>query len=337
MRVATIRASAFGGWKDAMLVNGLDPQNVNRPADIDETAWEDGAGHVTLRSFVSFSEEVGRGPTHIALPWRIGENYDLALLDEVGRAVLSATTLGSALRRLGEHFPLLQDATELRLDISGESATMSYRILDPDIWPRHHDAMFSLAIIAQIIKRAKGAEWDKTELAFEAEARDNRMELSKTIGTSCNFGADTNQISMPLAFLDLPMPMAEGHADMRSLSRQLVAKRRATSTVDRVSAIVFRELNEGRLNQEQLACEIGMSSRTLRRRLAEEGYNFQQILDDCRMRQAAFDFRTRPDLSIAQIALRLGYSEHSTFTRAFSRWSGMSPQLFRHQLPRDLN
>lgn len=337
MRVATIRASALGGWKDAMLVNGLDPQTVMRPNDIGEDAWEAGAGHVTLRSFVSFSEQVGHGPTHIALPWRIGEQYDLTLLDDVGRAVLSATTLGSALRRLADHFSLLQDATELRLDTTAENAMISYRILDPDIWPRHHDAMFSLAIIAQIIKRARGAEWDKTELAFEAEARENRTELSKTIGTACNFGADTNQVSMPLAFLDLAMPTGDDRFDVRMLSRQLVAKRRATSTVDRVAAIVFRELNEGRLNQEQLACEIGMSSRTLRRRLAEEGYSFQQILDDCRMRQAAFDFRTRPDLSIAQIALRLGYSEHSTFTRAFSRWSGMAPQEFRQQLPKDLN
>jgi AraC-like DNA-binding protein len=53
------------------------------------------------------------------------------------------------------------------------------------------------------------------------------------------------------------------------------------------------------------------------------------VLDECRMRQAEFEFRTRPDLSIAEIALRLGYAEHSNFTRAFLRWSGVSPQQYR--------
>ena len=70
----------------------------------------------------------------------------------------------------------------------------------------------------------------------------------------------------------------------------------------------------------------------MRRRLAEEGRSFQEVLDECRMRQALFEFRARPDLSIAEIALRLGYAEHSNFTRAFHRWNGVSPQAFRAQL-----
>ena len=70
----------------------------------------------------------------------------------------------------------------------------------------------------------------------------------------------------------------------------------------------------------------------MRRKLTEQGSSFQQVLDECRMRQAVFEFRVRPDLSIAQIALRLGYAEHSNFTRAFHRWSGVSPQAYRATL-----
>ena len=55
---------------------------------------------------------------------------------------------------------------------------------------------------------------------------------------------------------------------------------------------------------------------------------FQHIVDECRMRQAAHEFRRRSRVSLAQTALRLGYSEHSTFTRAFARWSGMPPQSY---------
>jgi AraC-like DNA-binding protein len=77
-----------------------------------------------------------------------------------------------------------------------------------------------------------------------------------------------------------------------------------------------------------------MSSRTMRRRLADETISFQKLLADCRMRQAVLEFQSRPDASIADIALRLGYAEHSTFTRAFSRWAGIPPQEFRSELNR---
>ena len=70
----------------------------------------------------------------------------------------------------------------------------------------------------------------------------------------------------------------------------------------------------------------------MRRRLADEAISFQKLLADCRMRQAMLEFQSRPDASIAEIALRLGYAEHSTFTRAFSRWAGVPPQEFRAEL-----
>ena len=96
----------------------------------------------------------------------------------------------------------------------------------------------------------------------------------------------------------------------------------------RVRTMIFQGLNDGGFTQDTVARALGMSSRTLRRRLAGEGVSFQHLLDECRMRLAAFEFRVRENVSIAQTALRLGYSEHSTFTRAFSRWSGMPPQSY---------
>jgi AraC-like DNA-binding protein len=96
--------------------------------------------------------------------------------------------------------------------------------------------------------------------------------------------------------------------------------------------MIFREMNDGSVNQEHIARELGISSRTLRRRLAEEGQSFQGLLDRCRMEFAALEFRIRRKLSLSDMALRLGYSEHSTFSRAFARWSGMAPQEYRRSV-----
>jgi AraC-like DNA-binding protein len=314
------------GW-DSYLGDGL-PAPAN-PAEVRPDS-------IPLADFVRFSEDVVARTRDVAIPWLAGGNYDLAALGPVGDAINSAGKVGSALRRLVDYFSLLQDCTDIRLGREENMATVSYRILDPDIWPRHHDAMFSLGIVGQILRRGilghLGGGWDKIEFAFEAESHEMRGDIGKVVCAPCTFGADTNQIRFPAGMLDLALPETPGKNDSRLLSRAIVDKRRGTPLIDRLSQMVLRDLNSSAIEQERFAREIGMSSRTMRRKLTEQGSSFQQVLDECRMRQAVFEFRVRPDLSIAQIALRLGYAEHSNFTCAFHRWSGVSPQAFRAKL-----
>lgn len=335
MSQATVRTAALDGW-DGILAgrasNVLSTSGAVQPCSVTPLAPMP-ATSMPLAEFVRFSEDVVRETRDVAVPWLAGVHYDLASLGPIGTAVNSAGKVGTALRRLVDFFALLQDCTDIRLEREDDMAAVSYRILDPDIWPRHHDAMFSLGIIGQIIKRGTRGTWDKIEFAFEADAHEMRGDIGKVLRAPCTFGADSNQIRFPAQMLDLVLPPSAGpDADMKRLSGEIVSLRRRTPLVERLAQVVFRDLNSHTIEQERIAREIGMSSRTMRRKLAEEGSSFQQVLDECRMRQAVFEFRTRPDLSIAQIALRLGYAEHSNFTRAFHRWSGVSPHAFRARL-----
>lgn len=324
MAPATVRAAAMNGWESFLEDTLAAPMVGDGPPP----------ESMPLAEFVRFSEDVVTRTRDVAIPWLAGGNYDLAALGPLGDAINSAGRVGSALRRLVDYFSLLQDCTDIRFGLEDDMATVSYRILDPDIWPRHHDAMFTLGIVSQILKRGTRGHWDKIEFAFEAESHEMRGDIGKVVCAPCTFGADTNQIRFPAALLDLALPAQPNPpvADVRQLTRSIVTKRRETPLVDRLSQMVLRDLNTQAIEQERFAREMGMSSRTLRRKLTEQGSSFQQVLDECRMRQAVFEFRVRPDLSIAQIALRLGYAEHSNFTRAFHRWSGGSPQAYRARL-----
>jgi AraC-like DNA-binding protein len=330
MAPATVRAEAMQGWESYLPESDL-------PTDV-PCAQPCAAApqSMPLAEFVRFSEQVVARTRDVAIPWLAGGNYDLAALGPLGDAINTAGKVGSALRRLVDYFSLLQDCTDIRLGLEDDMASVSYRILDPEIWPRHHDAMFTLGIVSQILRRGivghLGGGWDKIEFAFEAESHEMRGDIGKVVSAPCTFGADSNQIRFPSAMLDLALPAAPSKGDIRLLSRAIVDKRRETPLVDRISQMVLRDLNSRGIEQERFAREIGMSSRTMRRKLTEQGSSFQQVLDECRMRQAVFEFRVRPDLSIAQIALRLGYAEHSNFTRAFHRWSGVSPQAYRAKL-----
>jgi AraC-like DNA-binding protein len=79
-----------------------------------------------------------------------------------------------------------------------------------------------------------------------------------------------------------------------------------------------------------LARQLAMSARTLQRRLAAEGVSYQQLLDDAR-KDAAGRYIHEPTLAIGEIAYLVGYSEPAPFHRAFKRWYGMTPDVFRQQ------
>ena len=73
----------------------------------------------------------------------------------------------------------------------------------------------------------------------------------------------------------------------------------------------------------------------LRRQLAEEGATFRKILEQCRMRAAAHYLRRTNAFTLSEIAFRIGYSDQSNFTRAFSRWAGVAPNAWRRTVASD--
>lgn len=327
MTRASVRSTALDGWHDMLADKGHRLED-----NIAERTRAPHCESISLQDFVSFSEGVVQQARDVAIPWLVGTHYDLANLGEIGPAILSANSVGVALRRLVNYFALLQDSTDIELDRNEQTATVSYRILSPDIWPRHQDAMFTLGIVSQILRQGQGSGWDQIDFAFEAERHDMRGDIGHVLQAPCTFGADTNQIRFPASFLDLAFKSGPQPSDVGALNRAIAQQRRQTPIIDRMAELVFRDLNAFAFDQTRLAREIGMSERTMRRKLALAGSSYQQVLDECRMRQAVFEFQARSELSIAQIAFRLGYAEHSSFTRAFQRWSGMAPQSYRAQL-----
>lgn len=329
MSNAEVRMTALSGWHHWLQQYGVSASDALSIAGVATAQAPGSRDMISLTRFARMAEFVGEHASVTNASWLIGEDYDLGELGEVGEAVLSARTLGVALRRLTDHFELLQDASRLNLATTAESATISYGILDPSIWPRHQDALFSLGIISQIVKLAIPDAMQFMELGFECRRRETGLKLGQG---QLAFECEANSIRIPIAMLDREMPEYAWPCDLRKLSLRLAERRRQRPARDRLTGFIFARLSDGDINQDHLASEIGMSSRTMRRRLAAEQTSFQQLLDDCRMRQAVLEFQARPEASIADIALRLGYAEHSTFTRAFTRWAGMPPQKFRTTL-----
>ena len=284
-----------------------------------------------LSQFVDFLQRVSTEARKPGLSWSAGQTTRTFFTGDFGKVVLGCKTLGSALHWMAHFTPLVQDATAIKFDVEEDWTTLSYKILDPNIWPRHEDAMYSLGIFSKLIKAAAPDAWSHVQVTFEAEQDLVRPEVSNAVQTNVVCGGSTNSIRMPTSILDAPLRLGPSPdpAVLKELSRQLTKKDRATPISERTRQMIFTEMNEGCISQEHIARQLGISSRTLRRHLSSEDLSYQSLLDECRMQFAALEFRTRRKLSLSEMALRLGYSEHSTFSRAFSRWAGMAPQEYR--------
>jgi len=150
-------------------------------------------------------------------------------------------------------------------------------------------------------------------------------------GHRIRFDAGANQLRFRRQFLELPISLsnpvarrvaeAQCQEEMRSLEA-------ATSMATRVARLL-ESVRDGRLpGIDEVAGQLGVSPRTLRRQLGSEGLKYQGILDDIR-HQRARELLRRTSLGIDEIADRLGYSDPSNFGRAFRKWEGVSPSAWR--------
>jgi len=83
-----------------------------------------------------------------------------------------------------------------------------------------------------------------------------------------------------------------------------------------------------------IATQLGLSGRTLRRQLAARRGAFRTLVNECRKSYALHQLQGRRNLALSELALELNYSDYTAFSRAFRRWSGISPRQYRQLVGR---
>jgi len=328
---ATIISGALCGLQNMLAKQGLEPAALGRQSGVPASAWDSRQVEIPLAAFVQVYEH---GAAALGLPgigWQSGPLLDLTDLGELGEAILSASTVGSALRTFERFLRYVQSETDMRLTVADGVATLSYRILNPDIWPRRQDAEFTLSVLTQLIRRGAGPDWNPDLTCFEHSATRRPSSTEDATGNLCQFDCEINALSFPESVLNLPMPRDDASRHRRaleSLTRGLIAKARSNGLIDRTRTAIYLGLGAGLVDQETIARDLGMSRRSLHRHLSGEGVRFSTLLEDCRFRVArhALADTAHP---LAQIAFELSYSDQTAFERAFKRRTGMTPRQFR--------
>ena len=244
--------------------------------------------------------------------------------------VHTADDVGGGCKQLGRYLRLV--GAPFTLDIrDDEDPIRVVYLMAP--WAAPCSAEYGVAIH---VRRAREETDDQVQFAYASFTHqpDDVSEIEQLFGCPVRSGASWAGLALSREAWRIPLPrrdpilrrMLEGQADAiaegpATVSGVLVGVRRALA----------RRLPQGEAEIEVVARDLGMSTRTLQRRLSSFGVSYQELLDVVR-RESAEKCVTESSLSIGEIAYLVGYSEPAAFHRAFRRWTGSTPHEFRQRL-----
>jgi AraC-like DNA-binding protein len=190
-----------------------------------------------------------------------------------------------------------------------------------------------MVTLVRICQRVTDNQLAPLRLRVRHYRADPPAEFKAFFGADIEFGADADELIFSTPVASLPIVGRDTYLNTllrRYAEEALVSKPRAAcgGTRSRVESTLAQLLPHGRAGLPEVARRLGMSSRTLSRRLSDEGPAFAEILDELRA-DLAKRYLSDRELPISEIAWLLGYREVTSLTHAFRRWTGLTPRQFR--------
>ena len=305
--------------------------------------YEGELGEQMLRGLSFAGERVPIDVAHQALLLAVEQTADPDLglkaarrliLGDVGAidyVVSSAGTVRSAIEQASRYMRLINGALDVKLEIEGSVALL--RLENSVAIPRAAADFQVGGFFRNHVCGWLGSRIGEVTVWF---THDSPAELGEYIRTfepaKLRFGAPVLGFAFDQRILDLPLPNADPnlhailvpYADQR-LS-QLPAERSVTANV---RSLIRVQLGDGGPDVGRVASQLGMSLRTLARRLETEGTTFRGLLDESRQ-QLAIEQVGRRSATFSEITDQLGFSHVAAFHRAFRRWTGRTPRQYRN-------
>ncbi|WP_437593134.1 AraC family transcriptional regulator [Sorangium sp. So ce1000] len=300
-----------------------------RAAGLDEEGLARRGARIPQRADLAMWVEAERllGDQDIGLSFAESEE-NASALGLVGLMVMTSESIGLGIERMVRYHQLIQDGNDVRLTKleGGMMIEKSPRL--PDVRVR---AAYSMASFVTLARRWTG-ELVRPKEVFFMHARPARTSAYERIfGCPIRFGHRSNGILFDREVLSLPFRTAQPDVvDFLESQARVALESMPNDVVSAARVVVEEGLARGDVQLPHIARRLGMSVRTLQRRLGERGIVYEALVDEVR-RAKGIPLVIHSDLPLAVVSERLGYSETKAFRRAFRRWTGMAPAEARQR------
>lgn len=315
---------------------GRDPMGLLDAVGIDRRILDDPYARLDVHRYRALQRLALERSEDPAFGLTMGEHASLASFGLVGHMVMHCRTLRDGLDLCVRYYKLVADADAPRLDQKGDRAELVYEFLrSSDPLCNRMRAEFGLTRLVLTARALVGPGVGIDEATFEHPQPDYVEHYRNIFGDVVRFESERTSLTFPMSLLDAPLV----HHDesilrvLRLQADQMLAElENKEGLAVKIRRAVVSTFPDEPATPERLARTLGMTGRSLRRRLHQEGHTFQEVVADA-MRDIACTMLRNPSTTIQETAYRLGFSESSAFHRAFKRWTGMTPAEWRRSRP----
>jgi AraC-like DNA-binding protein len=299
---------------------GLTPEAIADPEE-----------RLNVRSQIALLDEAAIALKDDRLGFTLARDFDPREIGLLYYVMASSQSLGDALKRVARYSKITNEA----LVVGYQEGNRLIVSLSYSGVPRHsdrHQIEFCMFGVLRMCRVLTGQNVIPQHFSISHHRSGDNSEMARFVGTKVEFGADRDEFALNADARELPLIHADSHLNdllLKYCEAALADRRGDMSQLrTRVENAISSVLPHERVRVEDVARSLGMSKRTLARRLSDEGLNFTEILQQLR-RDLAVRYLDDRRLHVSKIAWLLGFHEVSAFTHAFKRWTGKTPSQIR--------
>lgn len=296
---------------------------------LDASRLNDPHGRLPLRQLIALYEAAAQMTGDSAFGLHVGVRTSLQTFGVLGYVVMNSATVGLAFERLVRYLPIWTDGASFSLCRESSAVHLTWQYLDAGSVECRHDCEMTLLTAIKVSQFSAGIR--PREVRFQHSPPKNDSELRRLFQAPVHFRMGSNEV----IFDSSTLASQVRHADpnlcdllIANADVMLAAAPSKLDLIDRVRGAIRRSVNEADMGVVPVSRTIGIGARTLQRKLKAYGTSFRELFTEVR-RALAEQYLRDPEMSIAEIAHRLGYSHPSEFHRAFRDSNGMAPRQYR--------
>lgn len=308
-------------------------EELLRQAGVSAVVLERAEAALTLRQFQKLCDAALSATGNPALGLDFGRRLQFTTHGALSQAAVSCDTLEEALVSLIRYYPTRFAGFDMRFFLDGEDAVIQLEDLVGllHLEPFMVEALFTSIMEVNLLLFG-------TTLVLDGSCRirfgrpDHAAAYRDVFYDAIRFDQPANQLRFKASYLDMPMALANPVARRIAEAECEAALRQSERKVSVLARVRKRleKAGDALPDMAQLAEEMHVTTRTLRRQLEAFGVRYQELVNQVRLERAQ-RLLVSTRLPVEDIALRLGYSDPSNFGRAFRRWTGLSPSDYRRR------
>jgi len=310
---------------------GADAGGLVQQAGLTVADIEARDARLSVAGQIKFIDLVANAVADSDLGFHLADDFDLRKLEFLYYVATSADTLGNALLRLERYSGLVNEGIMMRVK-KGKFVRVGFQYIGLARYTDRHQIEFWITATIRLCRHLVNRDLKPNHVRVAHHRSFGKSDFERFVGVMIEASADIDEIGFPAANWGLPIVTTDHHLHdvLVQYCEDALARRqmKASSLRVRVEDAATELLPHGQAKSNSIAARLGMSPRTLARRLSAEGLSFANILRELRM-ALAHRYLADRDLPISQIAWLLGYTEIGAFTHAFRRWTGTPPGVVR--------